>query len=110
VIIDPAPVVDAILEDLARGVERAEISASFHGAVAELVVRLSLELSRTHTCPDVVLSGGVFQNRLLCERIVERAAGTPLRIHWHELVPPNDGGVSLGQLAVAAARLGGGPG
>jgi len=105
-IVDPAPVIAAILDDLADGIEPAEISAAFHRAVAALVVGLSLECSRTTGCADLVLSGGVFQNRFLCECIAQAAEGKPLRIHWHELVPPNDGGVSLGQLAVAAARLG----
>ena len=105
-IVDPAPVIAAVLDDLADGIEPAEISAAFHRAVAALVVGLSLECSRTTGCADLVLSGGVFQNRFLCECVAEAAAGKPLRIHWHELVPPNDGGVSLGQLAVAAARLG----
>jgi hydrogenase maturation protein HypF len=107
VIVEPAPVIGAIVDDLAAGVEPAEIAAAFHRAVAALVLELSHELSRAHGCVDVVLSGGVFQNRFLCEAVAERAAGGPLRIHWHELVPPNDGGVSLGQLAVAAARLAG---
>ena len=105
VVIDPGPVVDAVLRDVEASVEPAAIAAGFHRAVASLVVRLSLELSREYGCPDVALSGGVFQNRLLCECIAEEASGTSLRIRQHELVPPNDGGISLGQLAVAAARL-----
>ncbi len=108
-IIDPGPVVAAILDDVARGLAPAEISAAFHRAAAALVVGLSLELSRVHGCTDVVLSGGVFQNRFLCERVMELAERSPLRFYMHELVPPNDGGISLGQLQVAAARMRKGP-
>jgi hydrogenase maturation protein HypF len=108
-IIDPGPVVAAIVDDLRRRIGPAEISAAFHRAAAALVVDLSLELARVHGCSDVVLSGGVFQNRFLCERIMDLAGRSPLKFHMHELVPPNDGGISLGQLQVAAARMKNGP-
>ena len=52
----------------------------------------------------VVLSGGVFQNRLLLEGTTERLAGAGLRVLVPERLPPNDGGISYGQAAVAAAR------
>ena len=103
--IDPAPVVAAIVDDVRRGRPLAGIAAAFHRGVARLVVDLSLELAKTHGCADVVLSGGVFQNRFLCECVQELGRGVPLNIHQHALVPPNDGGVSLGQAVVAAALL-----
>jgi len=103
--IDPAPVVAAIVEDLAARRERTAIAAGFHRGVAKLVVDLAAELSNAHGCADVVLSGGVFQNRFLCESIMELGRGTPLRFHQHGLVPPNDGGIAFGQIVVGAARL-----
>jgi hydrogenase maturation protein HypF len=103
--IDPRPVVEAIVDNLAARRERAAIAAAFHRGVAKLVVDLSAELSKAHGCADVVLSGGVFQNRLLCESIMELARGTQLRFRQHRLVPPNDGGIAYGQLVVGAARL-----
>jgi hydrogenase maturation protein HypF len=103
--IDPAPVVAAIVDDLAGGRELAAVAAAFHRGVAALVVDLATELSKASGCMDVVLSGGVFQNRLLCECVMERAHGSPLRFHQHGLVPPNDGGIAFGQLVVGAARL-----
>jgi hydrogenase maturation protein HypF len=103
--IDPAPVIGAVIDDLKQRRGRAEIAAAFHRSVANLVVDLSAELSRIHGCTNLVISGGVFQNRFLCECIMERAASSPLRLHQHVLVPPNDGGISLGQLAVGAARI-----
>lgn len=103
--IDPAPVLEGVVEDLRRGREPAEIAAAFHRGVAKLVFDLSRELCEAHGCGNVVLSGGVFQNRLLCERVMELAASSPLRFHQHILVPPNDGGVSFGQLVVGAAKI-----
>jgi len=103
--IDPAPVVAAIVDDLAGGRELAAVAAAFHRGVAALVVDLATEISKASGCMDVVLSGGVFQNRLLCECVMERAHGSPLRFHQHGLVPPNDGGIAYGQLVVGAARL-----
>lgn len=103
--IDAGPVVAAVLEDLERGAPREAIARAFHGAVAELVLRLGAELARERGCRDVVLSGGCFQNRLLCELVSAGAPAYPVTFHQHAIVPPNDGGVSLGQLAVGAARL-----
>ena len=54
----------------------------------------------------VALTGGCFQNRLLTERAAERLERAGFEVLLHRLVPPNDGGISLGQIAVAAARLG----
>jgi len=104
-VIDPAPVVAAIVGDLARGRELSAIAAAFHRGVAKLVVDLATELSNARGCADVVLSGGVFQNRFLCECVQELARSSPLRFHQHGIVPPNDGGIAFGQLVVGAARL-----
>jgi hydrogenase maturation protein HypF len=103
--IDPAPVVGAVIDDLQRGRALPDIAAAFHRGVAKLVLDLSAELSKAHGCGDIVLSGGVFQNRFLCECIMREADAYPFTIYQHVLVPPNDGGVSLGQLVVGAARI-----
>jgi hydrogenase maturation protein HypF len=103
--IDSGPVIAAIVDDLARRRAPAAIAASFHRGVASLVVDLAAELSKARGCMDVVLSGGVFQNRFLCESIMDHARGTQLRFRQHRLVPPNDGGIAYGQLVVGAARL-----
>jgi hydrogenase maturation protein HypF len=103
--IDPAPVVAAIIDDLQKRRPLPEIAAAFHRGVAKLVLDLSADLAKIHGCGDVVLSGGVFQNRFLCECIMRQAASCPLKIYRHVLVPPNDGGVALGQLVVGAARI-----
>ena len=58
-----------------------------------------------HRTETVVLSGGVFQNRLLCELLEKRSRGASWKLYGHIVVPPNDGGVSFGQAVVAAAIL-----
>ncbi|MDD4857979.1 MAG: carbamoyltransferase HypF, partial [Candidatus Krumholzibacteria bacterium] len=103
--IDPSPVVAAIIDDLQKRKPLPAIAAAFHRGVAKLVLDLSAELAKNHGCGDVVLSGGVFQNRFLCECVMRQAASSPVTIYRHALVPPNDGGVALGQLVVGAARI-----
>lgn len=103
--IDPAPVVAAIIDDLEKKRDRSGIAAAFHRGVAALILDLSTELAKIHGCTDVVLSGGVFQNRFLCECIMRKAPSHPITIYQHALVPPNDGGIALGQLVVGAARI-----
>ena len=101
-IIDQAPVVRSIVDDLRRGVPADDIARRFHAAVRDVVVAVA-QRTRGHGA-SVALSGGVFQNALLVTMCVDalRDAGfTPLT---HHLVPPNDGGLALGQAFVAAHR------
>jgi hydrogenase maturation protein HypF len=93
--IDQRPVLEAIVADLAAHRSVAEIARAFHGAVAAAVVTES----RRFTANNVVLSGGVFQNALLVEML---AAALGNALWMNAAVPPNDGGISLGQAACAA--------
>jgi hydrogenase maturation protein HypF len=97
------PVVAAIAADVRAGVPVATIAAAFHDALAEMVVKLVRAVAPTAS--RVGLTGGVFQNvrllRLVCDRL-DAEGVTPLT---HRVVPPNDGGLSLGQVAVAAAHM-----
>ncbi len=101
---DHAPLLAAILDDLSAGVSAAVVARRFHEALAAGVVEAALTLAERHPFEAVVLSGGVFQNRLLVERVLARARVHGLRVWRNERVPTNDGGVSLGQAAWAAAR------
>jgi hydrogenase maturation protein HypF len=103
--LDARPTVLVILDDLAAGVEPAAVSARFHNAVATATAQACADLARRGGLHTAVLSGGVFQNRLLLDRTVDRLAETGLRVLVPERLPPNDGGISFGQAAVAAARL-----
>ncbi|MFI9271405.1 carbamoyltransferase HypF [Kitasatospora sp. NPDC052896] len=99
---DPAPVLATIVADLRSGTAPGLIAGRFHGAVADLVRRLCAEARSRHGLSKVALTGGVFTNRLLssaCWRALRADGCTVLR---HHLVPPNDGGLALGQLMVAA--------
>ena len=79
----------------------AEYSAKFHNALAEAVVAVARRTGERR----VVLSGGCFQNRYLTERTVRRLQAEGFQPYWHQRVPPNDGGIALGQV-VAALRGG----
>ncbi len=99
-ILDWSPMIEAILADVRQGVEAATISAKFHNALAEGIVAVAKHSGQKR----VVLSGGCFQNRYLAERAVQRLQAEGFRPYWHQRVPPNDGGIALGQV-IAARRM-----
>lgn len=101
---DPAPVVAAIVDDVRAGVPPALVAARFHRAVAALVHRTCVVARERHGLDSVALTGGVFANVLLssaCAEAVRKDGFTVLR---HHQVPPNDGGLALGQLVIAGHR------
>jgi len=102
--LDPRPVLGEILADLGAGVAPALVSARFHAAVAHATAEACATLASRRDLGTVVLSGGVFQNALLLERTAALLSGAGLRTLVPRLLPPNDGGISYGQAAIAAAR------
>jgi len=98
-VLDWSPMIEAILVDVQRGVSVGIVSAKFHNALAEAIVAVAKRAGQNR----VVLSGGCFQNRYLTERAVRRLQAEGFRPYWHQRVPPNDGGIALGQV-VAALR------
>ncbi len=96
-VLDWFPMVRAILDDLDRGCAPGIISARFHETLAGAIAAVAREMGESH----VVLSGGCFQNRRLTERAATRLVESGLKPHWHRRVPPNDGGIALGQIAAA---------
>ncbi|WP_410663601.1 carbamoyltransferase HypF [Amycolatopsis sp. lyj-84] len=96
--------VRAVAEDLARGRSPAVVAARFHNGVAEGIARCCAVLRERTGVGTVALSGGVFQNLLLLDRSVDLLTDDGFRVLTHTKVPANDGGISLGQAAVAAAR------
>ncbi len=94
---------EAILQDIKRGTESAIISARFHHGLARAVAHTAHQLCISQKLMVVVLSGGVFQNRLLLERVSEILRAKGLQVLSPEQFPANDGGLALGQAAVAAA-------
>ncbi|NDU77628.1 carbamoyltransferase HypF [Actinomadura sp. DSM 109109] len=94
---------DAVVADLRAGVPVETIAARFHNGVAALVVAGATRIRSRTGIGTVALSGGVFQNMLLLDRAVSGLADAGFDVLTHHRVPPNDGGVSLGQAAVATA-------
>jgi hydrogenase maturation protein HypF len=99
IVVDWEPLLVAVLADVRSGVAAGRISARFHNALTEIIVEVARRVGERR----VVLTGGCFQNLRLTERTVARLAAEGFRPYWHQRIPPNDGGIALGQL-VAAAR------
>ena len=93
--LDYRPLLAAIVDDRLRGRPVGEIARAFHGAVAGGV----LAVVATFALERIVASGGVFQNALLCEMLIAELGD---RLWLNAAVPPSDGGLSLGQAAIAA--------
>jgi hydrogenase maturation protein HypF len=93
-----------IRDELRDGTPLPLVSARFHNALVQAIVSVAMLVGEER----VALSGGVFQNRLLVERTAAALRRAGLEVLLHRQVPPNDGGLCLGQVAVAAARLAGG--
>jgi hydrogenase maturation protein HypF len=98
---DWEPLVRAVLADRAAGVSVGRISARFHNALAGLCAAVAQRAG----LPQVVLSGGCFQNALLTDRARRRLSAAGFSVYTHRRVPPGDGGIALGQVLVAAAEL-----
>jgi hydrogenase maturation protein HypF len=102
--LDPAPIWVAIAEDLLAGHAAASIAARFHLGFSISLVDFITALGRAHAFDTVVLSGGCFQNRILLEQVTNRLEQRGYRCLSNLRTPANDGGVALGQVAVAAAQ------
>jgi hydrogenase maturation protein HypF len=105
-VVDTRPLIRAAAADVRAGRPAPVVARRFHAAMADLIVRGCTALRGQTGLSEVVLSGGVFLNALLTEEALARLNADGFRVHRHRKVPPNDGGLCLGQLAVAAARLG----
>ena len=96
---DWAPLVERVLEDKRDGVPAPRISARFHNSLVNWIA----EVATTVGLRQIVLSGGVFQNRYLTERAVGVLESRRYVVHTHQRVPPNDGGIALGQAAMTGS-------
>lgn len=102
-VVDPAPWLRAIVEDFRAGIAREVVAARFHEAVANAVAQVCIRVRETTGLATVALSGGVFQNAYLLSAVIDRLEGAGFSVLTHRLVPPNDGGLALGQAVCAAA-------
>ena len=97
--------VRALVDDFTRGTTVPVVAARFHNALADVVLDVCRRVRDERNLVVVALSGGVFQNALLLSRCLDRLESDAFTVLTHRQVPPNDGGISLGQAAVAVARL-----
>jgi hydrogenase maturation protein HypF len=100
-VLDPTPLVRAVVDAVARGEDRAVTAATFHAGLAAATVSLATAIACDHDLDTVALSGGVFQNARLTDLVARGLRAAGLRVLVHRLVPPNDGGISFGQAAIA---------
>jgi len=99
--VDSGPIIRSVVTDLGKGERKGAIAARFHNSLA-LIILQSCQLIRERTDLNrVALSGGVFQNMYLLQRVFPLLESANFDVHTHNRVPPNDGGISLGQVAVA---------
>jgi hydrogenase maturation protein HypF len=108
--LDMRPMIEAIVGDVSRAAPAGEIAAAFHNTLAALVVDVSRKIRNRDGLNRVCLSGGTFQNMFLLQRAVRDLRHRGFEVFLHEKVPPNDGGIALGQAAVANALLSAGNG
>ncbi|MDQ6945410.1 MAG: carbamoyltransferase HypF [Actinomycetota bacterium] len=104
-VIDPGSILSAIVDDLRAGVPSGPIAAGFHVAVAQLVGELASEIAGAIGLSRTALTGGVFQNVLLLRLARAELQRRGFEVLTHRIVPPNDGGLALGQVVVAGATV-----
>ncbi|MFB0510102.1 MAG: carbamoyltransferase HypF, partial [bacterium] len=99
IIIDWEPMILEIIDELKSKVSISIISAKFHNTLVEMIIEVAKGLGEER----VVLTGGCFQNKYLTERAVLRLRKEGFQAYWHQRVPPNDGGIALGQTTAASS-------
>ncbi len=104
-LINPAAMWQALIQDLAQGMDKAFISARFHLTLAQMIHAMVSSISTQYAINTVALSGGVMQNPTLCKLTRQLLAEQGLQVLTHRQIPANDGGLAIGQAAIAAARL-----
>jgi hydrogenase maturation protein HypF len=111
IIINVHPMIRAIARDVDAGINPARIARRFHSSLVEMISDVCIEIRKESGIDAVVLSGGVFINSLLNVETSDRLDFDGFRVFRHQRVPPSDGGLSLGQVAIAASQmnLGSGP-
>ena len=99
-VVDWAPMMRNIVDDMDRHEPPEKIAAMFHNTLAGIIVAVAKRIGER----KVALTGGCFQNRYLCERVIHLLNDSGFKPFWHHRIPPNDGGIAMGQI-LAASRI-----
>ncbi len=102
---NPRPILLEMIEDLSGRVSIPIIAARFHNTVAAALLQMAQKARDQTGIQTAALSGGVFCNRFLADRLIQLLKEDGFRVLWKRKVPANDGGIALGQAAIAAALL-----
>ena len=97
--------ISGIVKDLSKGVDRSIVSGKFHNTVAEIVAAVCVKIGKRSRLSKVLLSGGVFQNRLLSDRASYLLGQRGFDVYRHLRVDTNDNGIPVGQIAIANSRV-----
>lgn len=103
--INPAVLIGEVLSEVQNGTSNSIISARFHNSISRMVSEVCKTLRSDFGINRVVLSGGVWQNMTLLHRTCDLLESEKFQIHYHHLVPTNDGGVALGQAVIAIQKM-----
>ncbi|MDF2882694.1 MAG: hypF [Clostridiaceae bacterium] len=104
-IIMPYKIIDGIITDLNKDISIGNISWKFHNSIINFSLKLCQKIRTQYLINDIVLSGGVFQNIYLMENIVNELEKLNFKVYTHKCFPSNDGGISLGQIAIASEKI-----
>jgi hydrogenase maturation protein HypF len=104
-VIDISIMIKEIINDIHNKVEPGVISSKFHNCIAEALISLAEKARGQSGIETVAISGGVFCNRYLANRVIKGLRKSDFEVLFNKLVPSNDGGIALGQAAIAARRL-----
>ncbi len=99
-VVDWSPTIFGLILDVQRSLPSSLISAKFHNTLVEMIVFVAQKAKQ----PRVLLTGGCFQNKYLTERAVRRLEQEGFVPYWHQRIPPNDGGISVGQIYAYARQ------
>jgi len=104
-IIDDNYIFYQILKEILNGISKHKISAKFHNTLAEIILKISQMIRKTHNINIIALSGGVFQNNFLLSKSFDILKNDSFKVYSNFKVPVNDGGISLGQAYIAASGV-----
>lgn len=102
-IIDVKPMIKEVVEDASKGKAISDIAGAFHNTIADIILAVSKNARRDKSIDRVILTGGCFQNALLLGKAVPRLADNGFHVFTHRVVPPNDGGICIGQALIASS-------